>query len=380
MMKPGLDKRGAVMAIVALSLFLFLALLALVVDLGQGLTVRTQLQSVADAAALAAASQLDGTLGGITNATAQANAYCAKNQAAGYPVSLLPGDIEFGYWDMPTRVFNLILPGGLGYPDAVNAVRLTTRRDAASGTQLATTFARSFGRNTMDVSARAVAERGGPSKCVDSSDPTKDCNLIPVAVCQNRITHEDGSPFCRVNITVGDTPSQSGALTSFYDNSSSQNIVEYVNGTKSSPSIYARPCGFCPSSSMIQATQGVDTPVFNALQTQYNNNVAPCRSTGSGPACEDSNGDGNWEWKAYVAVMCADCNDPSQTSGFVCVRGFARVNIEEVCSAGTTCSHTGDKSTKAIYGFLKCGEQSQPNSGGGGPNFGTLSPIPGLVQ
>jgi len=373
-MRKCLDKQGGVMVIVAISLLMFLALAALVVDLGQGLSVKTQLQEVADAAALAAASQLDGTIAGINNANDQANAYASKNKAAGSTVTLLPADIEFGSWDMSTKVFNPILSGGLGYPDGVNAVRITARRDAASGTALATTFAKSFGRNTLEVKTQAVAERAGPSQCVDSEDPTKDCNMIPIAVCKNMITQPtDGSPYCGVSITIGSTGTQSGVLTSFFDNSNTPNITQYIDGTKDSPTLFAKPCNSCPLGSQIQATQGVVTPILNALQTKYNSMVAPCVSSGSGSTCEDANHNGTYEWKAYSPVICADCNAPSGTSGPVCVTGFARINIEKVVT-------TGPSSSRGVFGFMKCGEKAPPNAGIGGGMFGTFSPIPGLVK
>jgi Putative Tad-like Flp pilus-assembly len=399
-MRVGLDKQGMVMAFVAISLLMFLALVALVVDLGHGLSVKTQLQEVADAAALASASHFDGTLAGVDAARAEAIAYAAKNKANGYPVALLPGDIEFGYWDMPTKVFSPILPGNLGYPEDINAVRVTARRDTASGTALSTTFAKTFGRDTMDVSAQAVAQKGGPSRCVDSDDPTLDCNLIPVTLCKNKITTIDGAPNCDVPITVGSTPTQSGALTSFFETASDVNIKNYANGTADgttdTPTLYARPCSQCPlglsasDQTGIEASWGTQPGVFAALRNTYAKAIAPCVNTGSGPNCEGSGEppEPPWFWKAYVAVMCADCDAPSGASGPVCVTGFATIDIEEVCTSQgqTSCVHTGEvlpskkSTTNAIFGHLKCGGDAPPSSGTGGADFGTDSPIPGLVQ
>lgn len=381
-MRVELDQQGMVMAVMAVCLLLFLAIVAFVVDLGHGLSVKTQLQEVADAAALASSAHLDGTLAGIDAARAEAMAYAAKNQANGAPVALSAGDIEFGYWDMPTKVFNPILPGNLGYPEDINAVRITARRDTANGTALSTTFAKTFGRNTMDVSAQAVAERGGPSQCVDSDDPELDCNLdIPLVLCKDKIVHEEGNPFCGVEITVGDTPTQVGALTSYYDTTNTGNILDYINGTKENPTLYARPCSQCPLGAGIQITQGVLTPIFDALKAKYDEKVAPCLSGSDGPSCEDANEDGAWEWKTFVSVACINCDDPDMTSGPACVTGFARMNVEEVCVPSQPCMHQGGATgQKALYGFLKCGEDSSPLSGVGGTNFGTLSPIPGLVQ
>jgi len=367
---------------------MLLAFVALVVDLGFGLTVKTQLQQVADAAALAGAAHLNGTLDGVNAAKADAIVYAAKNRAAGYPVELIDDDVEFGYWDMLAKTFSRILPGQVGFPEDINAVRVTCRRNTARGTGLATTFARVFGRTTMDVKASAVAQVGGPSRCVDSDDPELDCNLdIPIVLCKDAITQVDGSPNCGVEITVGATPTQSGALTSYYKTANDPNIRSYVDGD--TPSIYAKPCSQCPinlstsDKSGIEVTQGVQPGVFADMRKKYEEKVAPCITSGSGPSCEYVNG--KLTWKAFVAVVCVDCDTPSMTSGPACVTGFAKINIEEVCTSqgNTPCDHTGQakSSTNAVYGRLKCGDLGPGNNlGTGGPLLGTYSPIPGLVQ
>lgn len=379
-----MGEEGVAAVIMAVCLVMFLGFIALVVDLGYLLTARTQLYRTADASALAATANLDGTLAGIAAARNAAIAYAVKNQATGDPVILQPDDIEFGFWDMPAKAFLPILPGAPGYPQDINAVRVTARREASRGTALATTFARVLGENHMDVNASAVAQKGGPSQCVDSNDPALDCNLdVPIVLCSNAITQVDGSPNCGVEITVGDTPGQSGAWTSFFTvPANTPNIKSFVDGD--TPSVYARPCSLCPADpeidnrTHIEINNGSLTPVFNKMRDKYLEKVAdPCDDP---TTCEDSDGDGIREWVAYVAVACIDCQDPSTMNGPVCVTGFAKFNIEEVCTAGTLCNRTGNTADKAIYGFLKCGDLDRPNGGTGGPNFGTVSPIPGLVQ
>jgi hypothetical protein len=363
---------GVVAVFMAIGLLAFLALVALVVDLGYGLSVRTQLHEVADAAALAGASQLNGTLDGITNAQTQAIAYAASNQAAGYPVVVSPADVKFGRWDMPAKSFVEIPIGNPAYPSEVTAVQVTARRDAASGTALATIFARTFGRLSMDVTASAVSQIGGPSRCVDSADPALDCNLdIPVVLCKSQIVLENGSPNCGVNITVGPPGIQSGALTAYYDTANASNIQGYVNGD--SPSVYAGSCSSCPSGTQINVTQGTDANVFKTMQNKFISKTNPCLS----PSCEMVGG--KPVWKTYVAVICADCRIPSTLSPS-CVAGFAKMNITEICASGTQCVHTGNKNTKAIYGSLQCDQFSKSPGGTGGAYFGTDSPTPGLVQ
>ncbi len=387
-MKRITETKGVVTVFAALTMLLFLGLVALVVDLGFGITVRTQLHQAADAAALAGASQLDGTLAGIDNARNQAIAYGANNSAAGSPVTIAPADVEFGWWDMPNRNFNPILPGGLGYPNEVNAVRVAARCDGTSNAAVPTTFARVLGRPTMNVRANAVASKGGPSRCVDSEDPALDCDLdLPMVLCNGRVTVVPGSNICQTEITVYSTPAQDGAFTSYFEKNASVPVIRnYVDGD--TPNVYARPCSQCPANpevdnqSIVELTQGTLTPVFNTMRTKYGEKVAPCVSSGSGEACEDLDGDGIYEWVTYVPVICCNNPDGSTMAGAACITGFSRFNVEEVCVPTRPCRHRGGATgIKAVFGLLKCGgEPDGGNSGVGGPNFGTFSAIPGLVQ
>jgi hypothetical protein len=428
-----LDQQGLVMVFVAIGLLMFLAIVALVVDLGHGLTVRTELQRVADAAALAGAGQLNGTDAGVTAAKAEAITYAAKNKAAGYPVVVLPEDVQGGFWDMPTQTFDPILPGDLGYPLDVNAIQVTTRRDTSSGTELDTVFARIFGRSTMDVTTDAIAQVGGPSQCVRSDDPELDCVIeIPIALCANKLLESADSNFCQFKITVRSEVTQYGAWTTYYDTSpSARDLRNLVNDPElNAPNVYAR-ASACerpecstdpppvedPSGSVIKLTDGTNSSVFMDLRDRYYEMVEPCYnmtqaqieahnemliSNDEKPLrCEDADNDayfdettGEWydyEWKTFIAVICCNEDDPTR-AGSACVSGFARFNLEEVCSpAGSDpCFHYAEEANvdpgtttnmQAVYGFLECGEEgSGGNLGFGGGFFGAWNPNPGLVE
>ncbi len=427
-----LDQKGMVMVFVAIALLMFLAIVALVVDLGYGLSVRTELQRVADAAALAGAGHLNGTDAGVVAAKADAIAYAAKNKAAGYAVVVLPGDVQGGFWDMPTQTFDPVLVGDIGYPLDVNAIQVTTRRDTSSGTELDTVFARIFGRSTMDIITDAVAVVGGPRQCVRNDDPDFDCVVeVPIALCANKLLESDND-FCQFKITVRSEVTQYGAWTTYYDTSpSAKDLRDLVNDPEfNAPSVYALhsackqpecstdpPPVEDPSGSVIQLTDGTNSSVFMALRDRYYEIVEPCYnmtqvqiedyneiliSNDEKPLrCEDADGDAyvdkttgvgyDYEWKTFISVICCNEDDPTR-AGSACVTGFARFNLEEVCSpAGSDpCFHYAEEANvdpstttnmQAIYGFLECGEEgSGGNLGFGGGFFGAWNPTPGLVE
>jgi len=108
---------------------------------------RTQLQRSADAAALAAASQLPN----LFNATVKANASATENKTTITP-ALNNADIVYGFWDRDTATFHNPKPAGRTY----NAVKITLRRTTANGNPLGLFFGRVLGSETTDVTATAI--------------------------------------------------------------------------------------------------------------------------------------------------------------------------------------------------------------------------------
>ncbi len=141
------SRRGAIVVLAAILVVVMLGIIALALDLGYVLLVRTQLQAAADSSALAAAASTNLSRGQME---AVAQQYAGYHQAAGRAVQLNPSDIEYGRWDTTTRVFT---------PSAVvgNAVRVTTRTDQATGGETPFFFARVFNHNSLNQSASAVA-------------------------------------------------------------------------------------------------------------------------------------------------------------------------------------------------------------------------------
>lgn len=90
-------QRGAVAIIVAISIFVLVGMLGLVLDLGHLYVAKTELQNAADAAALSGAKELKGTVDGVDSALTWAHATALQNNydLNATPVSLDAGNLEF---------------------------------------------------------------------------------------------------------------------------------------------------------------------------------------------------------------------------------------------------------------------------------------------
>jgi Flp pilus assembly protein TadG len=118
-------RRGAVLVLVAMLMVPLVALAALSIDVGWWQVGANQLQTSADAAALAGARalQLDTTGSPHARVTAYARQVAASNRAFAETVSVNGGDVEGRYWD---PVALSIAPVDWGNP-VTNAVQVTTR-------------------------------------------------------------------------------------------------------------------------------------------------------------------------------------------------------------------------------------------------------------
>jgi Flp pilus assembly protein TadG len=146
-------RRGAVLVMTALTMTGLMIATAFAVDLGRLYVLRSELQTAADAAALAAAVRLNGDWNQAeqtARATAKAN-------------GTLDGDadvdaVRFGVWDPDARQFE---PGtALGAADAAHVV---------VGRKTSSMFSRLVSKDSLRITARATAWAGAPafgSDCV----------------------------------------------------------------------------------------------------------------------------------------------------------------------------------------------------------------------
>ncbi|GFE58410.1 hypothetical protein AOG1_22900 [Geobacter sp. AOG1] len=154
------DKKGIALVYIALMLVVIMAFVGLAIDIGYMYVAKGQLQNAADAAALAAATQLPDS----TNVKAEAKKFAASNKAAGESVTITDSDITLGYWDG----VNFTTPVPALKP--TNAVKVVARRDVAGATaanqgKVQVFFGKIFsllpaggsGWNEMSAAASAIA-------------------------------------------------------------------------------------------------------------------------------------------------------------------------------------------------------------------------------
>lgn len=142
-------ERGGVLPFVGLSLTVILGFAALAIDLTHQSALRSQLQATADAAALAAASQLPNE----KKARERAMEYAETNMPpTEHGTVLRDDDIVFGTWLAVTRQF---VAGG----PVTNAVQVTVRRSVENGNAAPTFFMRIFGKDNADLTGASLAGR-----------------------------------------------------------------------------------------------------------------------------------------------------------------------------------------------------------------------------
>lgn len=161
-------RRGAVLPLTALLSIPLFGMLGFTIDVAHMVSSQTELQSVADAAALSGADQLMNGwvqyyLPGQTtqtnilstsesNAKTYARRYADKGTAGGVTnLTILDGDFEFGY---TTSSGYQSLANSPGFP---NTIKLTIRRDSTANTPLALFFGSLFGKANTNLSATAAA-------------------------------------------------------------------------------------------------------------------------------------------------------------------------------------------------------------------------------
>ena len=111
------SRRGAILVWSAVIMSFLLAMTAFAVDISYMTVVATQLQNAADAAALSGVVELPKG-NAVVIATVQDVA--SKNKATTEVVVVKAADVEFGWYDIPTRKF--ITPSA-----NINSIRVTAR-------------------------------------------------------------------------------------------------------------------------------------------------------------------------------------------------------------------------------------------------------------
>jgi Flp pilus assembly protein TadG len=191
---------GAVAPLTAILLIPLLGMMAFSVDMGWITHTQNELQSAADAAALAGASQLtdnfvtyylpgqsSSTKTSIlntakTNATTYAKKYAGYNGAGGVSsLTLLDSDIEFGYTDSSGAYTSLA--SYTGYP---NTVKVVLRRDSSANTPLGLFFAQVIGTSSVNLTATAAATIYSGTIDSFSTAATTNVRILPMTFDVNQ--------------------------------------------------------------------------------------------------------------------------------------------------------------------------------------------------
>jgi Flp pilus assembly protein TadG len=171
-----MPRRGATVPLFAILCVPLLGMLAFSIDLGWIALVKTDLQTVADAAALAGAEQLQSlyvqyTLPGQTNqstiltsATTNTNTMtcpmfaaeqiAAANKAGNVNIAVRDQDVSFGFLDSTGTYHTDYSNYNGGFP---NSITVITRRDNIVNSPVSLFFAPIFGMNSKQLEATATA-------------------------------------------------------------------------------------------------------------------------------------------------------------------------------------------------------------------------------
>jgi Flp pilus assembly protein TadG len=156
--RKGPCRLGAIAPLTAVLMIPMLGLTALAIDLGYLALVQTQLQNVADAAAMAAATEMITNQGPEKQVAARALAteFGRLNEAGGAPVVVNSDtDITFGFWNPKTRKLD---SARMSEPNIkVNAVRVAIRQ------QTSLFFAPLLGTSFSTVRSESIAYAPNPT-------------------------------------------------------------------------------------------------------------------------------------------------------------------------------------------------------------------------
>jgi Flp pilus assembly protein TadG len=344
-----LNEKGVVLVYVAILLVVFLGIAALAVDVGYVMVSKNELQTAADAAALAGARQLgenykDNLSPLSTNVIGVAQDTASLNQAT--KQNLLAGNVvaSLGIWNPIEIQNNVPFPSGATYPNAVKAS--VKRNPGTPSGAVGTFFAQIFklidpsSSDTVNVEATACATITGPCE----EKPT-----IPLGIGKGWFDiHPGDGAACGPIIRLNDTTDSCAGWTNLSTQKFKQaQVSDMLTGKTPMPSVGA--------GSIVEFGGGTVTGLLEDLEALF-------------LKMKDSDGDGDPAgWTTSVVVYDESCgqnpNKPYE------ILGFARLKITKV---------TPTTGNKGIEAKVVCGIGVEEP--GGCEAFGTYSVYPRLVQ
>ena len=249
------DKRGSVAPTVALSLFALIACGGIAFDYAHMAALDTELQSAADQAALAAATQLDGQTGAITRATA-----AAKNLVTNYAIFADRGQNRTV--NIPTLTFYD------GYDQVADTYGTVVSTDAAAKVvKVAVGGRTAYFALTAVVGAFSSGSIGAEAV---ASVGTAICKTPPVMLCNPDEPANNSDENLAINVTPGvglrlitgnaTVPGNFGWLEANQGNGAS--ALAAALG-------YNTPPGDCLPETGVTTKTGMDTSVLKAFNTRF---------------------------------------------------------------------------------------------------------------
>jgi hypothetical protein len=342
-------------------------------ETGRMWRVKTQLQAIADAAALAGVGNLlsnDFQTVDPAAARTSATSYGPQHELLGSPLTIADSDVDAGSWDLATRTFTP-LPGSTD-PDLVRAVRVRTRRDDVANGPVPTVLGSAVGVASLTVNSEAVAYwgfagGGGPGVadlpiaidcCAISGDSPGSvctqnyCDTISATIPNECPLSTGGTATC---LEFHSTTEQNACWTQFDGSSSSINVPDLIdivgqgNSTEISGEVYV--------------DNGDKVPVIAEIRDRFEGTGGYSPAEGS-----DTNGDGIVDsWVITLPVVeCQNPGDNCATGNTQTIVGFVCFDIHEIVV-------TPDK---IIKGSFLCPTDPRCDTTGLGPG-GT---IPGAIS
>jgi hypothetical protein len=359
------EEKGIDTTYIGIMVVVFLAVVALMVDIGYLYVTDEDLKSAAETASLEGAKVIKQRfltqirtepvkLGEVVTDTVQTQARTAAIEAASgkhHAVAVIAvankngttladgNDISVGYWDMDSRTYN---PGGT----PVNAMQVRTRRTAEHETvglgNLGVILSKMSGSQTVDYTPDAVAAfppmaTAKFALCTDSSAPP--CRYPNICTFPARRLSGD-SP----NSRTGGTAREHYVLTSMLHPPTGATSFSDLTCSDLPPQ---QVCG-----SEIYTASAQDSRGLRDLESMmYNPNIDPSNK---------EFGDGGKATGWWVIAPVADCTPMTREAGTIekhAVTRYALVRIVSICVNGPAgCQQTGT-SFKAPAGT--CGGEGE---------------------
>jgi Flp pilus assembly protein TadG len=207
--KPSWGERGNFSLLAGLSLVVLLGFGALVIDVGVLYWTKSRGQDAAQAAALAAVKDLNGTPSGLDAACKTAKSMIDQNSlnAGEYGLSLsctspfsANNDVVFGIWSEDAQTFT---PGSNSSVLAINSVRVNLKRTEAKGNGIAPMLASVFTvfgakipkQLDVNTSATAATVVGGPASAAGG--------IFPLAALEDSFLKPNGDVACGREVILG---------------------------------------------------------------------------------------------------------------------------------------------------------------------------------